>query len=49
MLQVMKEYGWDFHTYMNQPSYILDLAHKKLAIEARLAAKAAEKPRYGTE
>lgn len=46
MLQVMKEYGWDYHTYMNQPAWILDLAHNKLAIEAKLAAKAAEQPNH---
>jgi hypothetical protein len=42
MLEVMREYGWDYHTYMSQPSWVLALAVKKLGIEAQLANKAAE-------
>jgi uncharacterized protein YbaP (TraB family) len=37
MLQIMKEYGWDYHTYNNQPAWVLDLAVKKFGLEAKLA------------
>lgn len=43
MLEIMKEYGWDYFTYQNQPAWVLDLASKKLGIEAKLAEKQAEK------
>lgn len=46
MLEIMKEYGWDWNTYNNQPSWVLDLAQKKLAVEAKLAASAAEQSKY---
>ncbi len=38
----MKEYGWDWYTYESQPTWILELAHKKLVIEGQLAAQKAE-------
>ena len=44
MLEIMKEYGWDYNTYQDQPTWVLDLAARKLGIEAQLAAKAAETP-----
>jgi hypothetical protein len=40
MLVVMEKYGWDYHTYMNQPSWLLDLARKKMALENKIAAHA---------
>lgn len=42
MLQIMKEYGWDYHTYMAQPTWVLDLACEKLKIEAILSNAPAE-------
>jgi len=33
----MKEYGWDWHTYLSQPSWLLDLAVQKYVIEQKLA------------
>lgn len=49
MLEVMKTYGWDYYTYERQPSWILDLAVKKLGIEAKLANAANTKPEQNTE
>jgi len=30
----MKEYGWDYYTYINQPVWVVDLAREKLKMEA---------------
>ncbi len=38
-LEVMEKYGWDWYTYQNQPSWLLELASQKLHIEARLSAQ----------
>ena len=42
MLHVMKEYGWDFYTYKNQPAWVIELAMRKLDIEGKLAKMAQE-------
>lgn len=42
MLQIMETYGWDYHTYKNQPTWVIDLAVKKLGIEAKLAEQKAD-------
>ena len=42
MLAIMKEYGWDYHTFMSQPTWVLDLANKKMSIEAKLFEREAE-------
>lgn len=39
----MREYGWDYYTYLAQPTWILEMAIEKMTVEAKLAAKAAEK------
>ena len=46
MLEIMEKYGWDHKTYLDQPSWILDLAIKKLDIEAKLREKAQEKQKH---
>jgi hypothetical protein len=40
----MEKYGWTYEDYLNTPIHILNLAHRKLETEAKLAAKAAEQP-----
>lgn len=30
----MREYGWDYYKYLNQPTWVIDLAREKLKIEA---------------
>jgi hypothetical protein len=42
MLEIMEKYGWDFYTYEKQPSWILDLAVKKIGIEAKKSKQASE-------
>lgn len=42
----MKDYGWDHFTFESQPAWVIDLAIQKMTIEAKLAAKAAEQPKY---
>jgi hypothetical protein len=42
MLEIMKEYGFDYYTYMNQPAHIIELATRKFIIESDLAAKRSE-------
>lgn len=46
MLEVLKEYGWDYFTFMRQPSWIIDLAIQKVVAEARIAAKAQEQAKH---
>lgn len=43
MLEIMERYGWDWHTYHDQPTWVIDLIHKKMAMEAKIA-KHAERP-----
>lgn len=38
----MKEYGWDWYTYQNQPTWVIELAIRKFSIEGKLAEQAAE-------
>lgn len=42
-LELMEIYGWDYQTYLNQPPWLIDLAIRKLDIQAKLnKAQAAE-------
>lgn len=38
MLEIMEKYHWDYHTYNNQPSWVLDLIYKKLELEGKIRA-----------
>ena len=40
MLEILKEYGWDYHTYLSQPSWLEELAQKKFIVESKLRASA---------
>ena len=34
MLQIMETYGWDYQTFISQPTWIISLATEKLMIQA---------------
>jgi hypothetical protein len=38
MLEIMKEYGWTHTEYLDQPLWIIDLARRKMDIQAKLEA-----------
>jgi uncharacterized protein YaaN involved in tellurite resistance len=42
MLEVMEKYGWSYYTYLDQPTWVIELIQEKMRAEARLAKKAAE-------
>ena len=33
MLEIMEKYGWDYHTYMQQPSFLIDMIVQKMSID----------------
>jgi hypothetical protein len=37
MLAIMEKYGWDYHTYIKQPYFIIDLIVQKMVIDASKA------------
>jgi hypothetical protein len=41
MLEIMKEYGWDYYQYGKQPKWVLDLAVEKMKIESKKAQEQA--------
>lgn len=43
MLEIMERYSWDYNQYMNQPTWVVDLARKKIGMEAKIAKHAATK------
>lgn len=42
MLEIMKIYGWDFYTYEAQPYWVIELARKKMTVEAKLSRQNAK-------
>ena len=38
-LEVMRIYGWDWFTYLSQPSWLIDLAVEKMIIDKKLGRK----------
>ena len=40
MLEIMRLYGWDYEKYKSQPTWVIELIHKKLEIEGKLAIAA---------
>ena len=37
MLEIMEKYGWDYHTYQNQPEWVIDLILEKIKLEGKIA------------
>ncbi len=37
IVYVCQEFKWDYETYMRQPSWFLDLVHKKIEIDGKKA------------
>ncbi len=35
VIEVCERFGWDYHTYMSQPAWFLDLITSKLEIDAK--------------
>jgi len=37
IVSICKEYGWDYHTYLNQPIWFIDLIMERMKIDAKKA------------
>lgn len=45
ILELCEKYGWDYYTYLNQPSWFLELAKIKYSLDNQKLARANKK--YG--
>lgn len=46
MLEIMERYGWDYHTYKAQPTWVVSLARKKMGMQAKIAKHAIENTQH---
>lgn len=35
MLEIMEKYKWDYHTYMIQPTWLIDMIVQKMEIDTK--------------
>lgn len=46
VVEICREFGWDYHTYMNQPTWFLDLIMHKFEIDSVKAKHEAAKGKH---
>jgi len=47
IVHVCQEYGWDYETYMRQPSWFIELIFKKMEIDSKKSQQEALKSKLG--